>query len=107
MLEPAHPATRHLGGTWSWHDEVYQFDGLRADARVLLRVAEGQLDPDAPGAQPAPGGHPISWCFAEGQGRVFTTALGHFPAAWESPAYLRHLTGGLEWVLARSDEEAE
>ncbi len=43
--------------------------------------------------------------FAEGQGRVFTTAPGHFPAAWESPAYLRHLPGGLEWVLDRSDDE--
>ena len=37
-------------------------------------------------------------------GRVFTTALGHFPAAWESPAYLRHLHGGLTWALARPED---
>jgi uncharacterized protein len=108
VLAPDHPATRHLGRTWSWHDEVYQFDELRPDARILLRVADGQLDATVPGAQAAPEGHPIAWCFGEGRGRVFTTALGHFPAAWESPAYLRHLTGGLEWVLDRSGgEEAE
>ena len=105
VVDPEHPATRHLGTSWSWHDEVYQFDELRSDARILLRVPSGQLDMSVPGAAPAPGGSPIAWCFSEGHGRVFTTALGHFPAAWESPAYLRHLTGGLEWALVRSDAE--
>jgi hypothetical protein len=28
-----------------------------------------------------------------------TTALGHFPIAYEYPTYLRHLSGGLSWVL--------
>ena len=49
-------------------------------------------------------GYPIAWCVREGRGRVFTTALGHFPAAWESPAYLRHLHGGLTWTLARPED---
>ena len=35
----------------------------------------------------------------EGHGRVFSTSLGHFPGAWETPAYLRHLSGGLGWAL--------
>ena len=26
-------------------------------------------------------------------------ALGHFPSAWETPAYLSHLAGGLGWAL--------
>jgi type 1 glutamine amidotransferase len=99
VVERDHPATRHLGPAWRCHDEVYQFRDLRADARVLLRVPSGGLDLDAPGAKRPPFGFPLSWCFAEGDGRVFSTSLGHFPAAWESPAYLRHLAGGLDWVL--------
>ena len=95
-----HPATAHLGAVWRWHDEVYQFRDLRPDARVLLRVPVDQLDADAPGARRPEFGYPIAWCHEEGEGRVFTTALGHFPAAWESPAYLRHLHGGLTWALA-------
>ena len=31
---------------------------------------------------------------------MFSTSLGHFPGAWESPVYLRHLAGGLGWALA-------
>jgi type 1 glutamine amidotransferase len=100
VLDPGHPACAHLGEAWEWHDEVYQFPDLRADAQVLLRVRVGDLDLDAPGARPPTFGYPLAWCFTEGEGRVFSTALGHFPGAWESPAYLRHLAGGLEWVLS-------
>ena len=99
VVEPGHPAIRHLGSEWVWHDEVYQFRDLRPDARVLLRVRDGQLDFTAPGAKEPPHGFPLSWCFTEGAGRVFSTSLGHFPGAWESPAYLQHLAGGLAWAL--------
>jgi type 1 glutamine amidotransferase len=99
VLEPDHPATRHLGNEWTWLDEVYQFRDLRPDARVLLRVRDGQLDLTASGAKQPAYGFPLSWCFTEGEGRVFSTSLGHFPGAWESPTYLQHLTGGLAWAL--------
>jgi uncharacterized protein len=99
VLVTVHPACAHLGSSWKWHDEVYQFRDLRADAQVLLRVRDGELDLDAPGARPPTFGYPLAWCFAEGKGRVFSTSLGHFPGAWETPAYLRHLSGGLEWAL--------
>jgi type 1 glutamine amidotransferase len=99
VLEPTHPACAHLGDAWTWRDEVYQFRDLRPDAQVLLRVRDGELDADAPGARATEFGYPLAWCFQEGAGRVFATSLGHFPSAWESPTYLRHLHGGLRWVL--------
>ena len=94
-----HPATAHLGESWRWHDEVYQFRDLRDDAEILLRVPPTELDLHAPGARQPEFGFPLSWCFSEGEGRTFSTSLGHFPGAWESPAYLRHLAGGLAWAL--------
>ena len=100
VSDSSHPACAHLEGEWRWHDEVYQFRDLREDARVLLRVRDGELDMSAPGALRPAFGYPLSWCFVEGQGRVFSTSLGHFPAAWESPLYLRHLAGGVGWTLA-------
>ncbi len=100
VTSTSHPATAHLGDTWEWHDEVYLFRDLRPDAEVLLRVADGQLDMDVSGARVPSCGFPLSWCFTEGAGRVFYSALGHFSGAWESPTYLRHLSGGLSWVLS-------
>jgi uncharacterized protein len=99
VLDPSHPACAHLGTEWAWHDEVYQFRDLRSDARVLLRVRDADLDLSVPGARRPPFGYPLAWCFREGQGSVFATSLGHFPSAWESPAYLRHLAGGVAWAL--------
>ena len=105
VIEPTHPAVAHLGPSWRWHDEVYQFRDLRPDARVLLAARPDELGADSgSGGAPVAGGadpgaeHPLSWCFTEGAGRVFSTSLGHFPAAWESPDFLRHLAGGLTWL---------
>ena len=99
VLDSSHPACAHLGAAWKWHDEVYQLRDLRPDAQVLLRVRDGELDLGAPGARPPTFGYPLAWCFREGKGRVVSTSLGHVPGAWETPAYLRHLAGGLEWAL--------
>jgi type 1 glutamine amidotransferase len=99
VLEPQHPALAHLGSTWRWRDEVYQFRDLRPDARVLLRVRDEELDLSVAGAARPEFGFPLSWCFGEDHGRVFSTTLGHFPGAWESTDYLRHLLGGLRWAL--------
>jgi type 1 glutamine amidotransferase len=99
VVERSHPAVLHLGPTWRWHDEVYQFRDLRPDARVVLRVPDHELDLSAPGAQRPDFGFPLSWCFSEGEGRVFSTTLGHFPAACESVDYLRHVAGGLAWAM--------
>jgi len=94
-----HPATAHLPPRWRWHDEVYQFRDLRPDATVLLQVPEEQLDLERPGVDRRAFGFPLSWCFTEGEGRVFSTSLGHFPEAWEDVTFLRHLRGGVEWAL--------
>lgn len=99
VVDADHPATTHLGPTWAWHDEVYLFRDLRPDARVLLRLADRQVDLSAPGARTPDCGFPLAWCHTEDRGRSFYTALGHFPGAWETPAYLRHLAGGLAWLL--------
>ncbi len=105
VTDPAHPAVAHLGPAWPWHDEIYRFRELRPDARVLLRAREDELDPQAAAGEPVPPfGFPLSWCFTEGAGRVFSTSLGHFPHAWENPDYLRHLAGGLGWSLGTAGD---
>jgi uncharacterized protein len=105
VIAPTHPAVAHLGPSWHWRDEVYTFRDLRPDARVLLAARPEQLGFSDGGPRGDPGSsYPLSWCFTEGSGRVFSTSLGHFPHAWESQDYLRHLAGGLEWLTAVARE---
>jgi uncharacterized protein len=99
VVDGGHPATHHLGSRWRWHDEVYLFRALHPQLQVLLRVADGQLDMDVAGARTTEHGFPLAWCRTAGPARSFYTALGHFPGAWESPVYLRHLDGALSWLL--------
>lgn len=99
VVDREHPATRHLGAEWRTTDEVYLFRELRPDARVLLRARAADLDLRAPGARVPEIGLPLAWCHREGEGRVFYTALGHFPGLYEQPRFIAHLHGGLRWVL--------
>jgi type 1 glutamine amidotransferase len=99
VVDRDHPATAHLDPRWGWRDEIYLFRDLRPDARVLLALAEGQVDMSVPGARTPDCGFPLAWCHTEEGGRSFYSALGHFPGAWETPGFLRHLAGGLSWLL--------
>jgi uncharacterized protein len=98
VVDRVHPSTAHLPATWHWHDEIYLFKSLRPDAQVLLEVAS-TFDMSVPEARRPDIGMPLAWTVAEGNARTFYTALGHFPGAWETPPYLKHLAGGLEWLL--------
>jgi hypothetical protein len=98
VVDAEHPATAHLGRRWQWRDEIYLFAGLRPDCRVLLRLAEDQVDLSVPGGRVPACGFPLAWSLEDGAARTFYSALGHFPGAWETPAYLQHLAGGLAWL---------
>jgi uncharacterized protein len=98
VVDAEHPATAHLGRQLAWHDEVYLFRDLRPDAKVLLRLADDQVDLSAPGGRVPACGFPLAWCVEDGAARSFYSALGHFHLAWELPVYLRHLGGGLAWL---------
>jgi uncharacterized protein len=104
VADDTHPATAHLVGDqnsqpqWHWRDEIYLFADLRPDAHVILRLAPDQVDLTVPGGRVPDCGFPLAWTVQDHAARTFYTALGHFPGAWESPAYLRHLTGGLAWL---------
>jgi type 1 glutamine amidotransferase len=99
VVDPHHPATAHLPALWRFRDELYVFRELATDARVLLAM---QIGGRAPGAEPnelGPRDLPLAWCLERGAMRSFYTALGHFVSAFEDVNYLRHLRGGLNWVL--------
>jgi uncharacterized protein len=98
VVDRGHPATAHLGEQWDWRDEVYLFRDLRPEARILLRLAEDQVDLSVPEGRIPECGFPLAWCIEDGAARSFYTALGHFHLAWELPVYLRHLAGGLAWL---------
>lgn len=91
-----HPATAHLGATWTRSDEWYAFtDDPRPRVHVLLTVEEASYQGGTMGAD-----HPLAWCHERLGGRSFYTALGHTDESFAESAFLRHLSGALSWLTA-------
>ncbi len=95
VIDDAHPATRHLPGRWPFLEEFYLFSDLAEDRHDLLGLEFGHRHDGATGQI-----LPLAWCIERGPMRTFYTALGHFGAAYENVEFVRHLGGGVSWVLA-------
>ncbi|MGW0820187.1 ThuA domain-containing protein [Streptomyces sp. NPDC002845] len=93
-----HPATHHLPPVWEFTDEWYDFRASpRGSVRVLAAADESTYEGGEMGDD-----HPLVWCKEQGAGRVFYTALGHASEAYEDPAFLAHLRGGIGWAARRT-----
>jgi len=95
VVDDEHPATRHLPRRWHFNEEFYLFSDLAEDRRDLLGLEFGPSH-DGTGGQVLP----LAWCIERGPMRTFYTALGHFGAAYENVEFVRHLGGGVSWVLS-------
>lgn len=104
VIDGDHPSTKHLGPIWKWEDECYLTDHLNPDIHVLLAadlttVVDDQLD-EYPG-KVFGDLFPLAWCHEFDGGREFYTALGHKIEYYSDPAFIKHLEGGLLWVLQK------
>ena len=100
-----HPATAHLGETWSWADEAYVCD-CETGVHVLLDLDVATLvkAPRDKRLDTFVNGHyPLAWCRRHGDGRVFYTALGHKKEYYQDAAFRKHLIKGLLWTMEKGD----
>jgi len=99
LEDPSHPVNAPLGGkSWRIRDEIYLFREpySRKNLRVLL-----SLDLSAtkdPGKRPDKD-YAVSWVRQHGKGRVFYCTLGHAPATYWNPTFLRHVLAGVQLAI--------
>lgn len=94
-----HPATAHLGASFTITDEIYQFKNFSRDRlHVLMSLDINSIDLTKKGVRRTDKDFAISWTRNYGRGRVFYTALGHRAEVWQDERFQRHLLGGLEWA---------
>ncbi|WP_394814166.1 ThuA domain-containing protein [Streptomyces dubilierae] len=93
-----HPATAHLGATWTRTDEWYNY---RANPRPRVRVLQ-TLDETTYSGGSMGADHPITWCHAQGSGRSFYTGLGHTAASYADPAFRSLLLGGVRYAAGQA-----
>ncbi|MFE5812778.1 ThuA domain-containing protein [Streptomyces sp. NPDC056479] len=93
-----HPATSHLGATWTRTDEWYNYRANpRANVHVLQTLDESTYSGGSMGAD-----HPITWCHSQGTGRSFYTGLGHTIESYADPAFRSLLLGGVRYASGQA-----
>jgi len=89
-----HPVTQALPGAWMHaRDELYHGQrGPAADMHVLATAYSG-TDKGGTGAH-----EPMMWVIPYGEGRVFTTVLGHSTGAMQCVGFITTFLRGAEWA---------
>jgi type 1 glutamine amidotransferase len=104
VTDREHPITRGMRATFPQaNDELYANLKWQPEGSYhLLATAYDDHALYKPGEkQPIPGpglNQPMLWTTKFGNGRVFTTALGHDPAAMILPGFIATFVRGAEWA---------
>jgi cytochrome c len=94
VVDKGHPATDSLPERWEREDEFYNFKKISPDIKVLVKIDEKSYQGGTNGDN-----HPMSWYQEFDGGRAFYTSLGHTDESFSEPLYLKHLWGGISYVL--------
>ena len=104
--DPAFPATKHLGATFSITDEFYQPKEFSRDKiRVLLRLDVSKMPPH-PELHRTDGDFPLAWAKTYGKGRVFYSSFAHAASTWDNPDVYHMYFEALKWSLGMTDADA-
>ena len=103
VVDRSHPSTGFLPDRWKIeNDECYYLIALNPGLRILLS-ADLTTVADS-GRAEFPGeifgdSYPLAWYQEFGGGRQWYTALGHRPEQYQDPRLVRHILGGIRWVV--------
>lgn len=100
--EPQHPAVAMWGPEFQIRDEIYQYKNWQPEkVRVLMSLNMEKCEPKGDRHVP------VSWVKQYGDGKVFYTNLGHNPETWTNKTFVKHLEGGIRWVLGLERGDAK
>ena len=51
--------------------------------------------------------YPVVWCKAQGDGRIFYSAMGHREDVWENPTFLKMTSDAIDWAAGKGDANAK
>jgi cytochrome c len=88
-----HPAVDSLPKSFFHKDEIYNFQKVSPDIRILIKVDESSFQGGKMGDS-----HPSVWYHDFQGGRSFYMAMGHSPENYTEQNFLRILYGGIKYA---------
>lgn len=103
IRDAEHPVTKGMPAEWLHvADELYH--GQRGPAQNMRILASAWSSPDKGGT----GAHePMIWEIPYGQGRVFTTVMGHSPESMHCAGFIVTIQRGAEWAATGNVTQSE
>jgi cytochrome c len=95
VVNDKHPSMTDFPKKWKIKDEFYDFKSFNPQVTVLVKIDEKTYKDGKMGDD-----HPMSWYHEYDGGKAFYTNFGHEDATFVNPVFVKHLTGGLNWVMA-------
>ncbi len=93
-VDTGHISTTMIPERWVRVDEWYNFQEVPDHVNVLL-----VMDTDSYEGSDHPDHHPVSWYHEYDGGRAFYTALGHTSESFSERLFMKHLWGGIRYVM--------
>jgi hypothetical protein len=102
VIDPKHPAIASVPDGFTIKDEWYVFTHLDTkNMHVLAMLDPG--DERAKQEQYNIPNYPVVWCKAQGDGRIFYSAMGHREDVWENPTFLKMTADAIQWATGGSE----
>ncbi|MEX0770697.1 MAG: ThuA domain-containing protein [Balneolaceae bacterium] len=99
----AHPSTSFLPDRWEiTDDECYYLKEINPKINVLLSADLSTVTDEEMSEYPGQifgDSFPLAWYQEFDGGRQWYTSLGHRSEQYEDPVFMRHILGGLQWVV--------
>ncbi|MEI8038789.1 MAG: ThuA domain-containing protein [Verrucomicrobiota bacterium] len=94
VIDPKFPGFEKAGDSFAFNEEWYSLKDFNPDIHCLTVIDAPKMT-GAPYQRPA---YPTTWARAEGQGRVYYTAMGHRDDIWSNPTFQNMLVGAIQWT---------
>ncbi|WP_374759448.1 ThuA domain-containing protein [Dyadobacter fanqingshengii] len=95
VVNDKHESMTDFPKKWKIKDEFYDFKNFNPKVNVLVKIDEKSYKDGKMGDN-----HPMSWYHEYDGGKAFYTNFGHEDATFVNPVFVKHLTGGLNYVMA-------
>ncbi|WP_409013915.1 ThuA domain-containing protein [Dyadobacter sp. CY356] len=95
VVNREHPSMEGFPDRWKIKDEFYDFKTFNPQVTILVKIDEKSYKDGKMGKD-----HPMSWYHEFDGGKAFYTNFGHEDATFENPVFLKHLMGGLNYVMS-------
>ena len=104
VVDSLHPSSSGIPSPWMIKDELYVMKELNPTIHIIM--VSDFSSPDFIASTPMPDTFgkvfPCVWCNTFEGGRQWVTALGHDKSCYTDSVFVRHILGGLKWLVEKS-----